>query len=60
MILIALDYILQRYIVYFEQEDSTVTESRPVTAQANTNADPLGLDEDDLYCKYKVGTMWQL
>ena len=40
--------------LYF-QEESTVTESsRPPTAQSQANVDPLALDVEDLYVKFKV------
>lgn len=36
------------------QEESGLTESRPGTAQTVTHVDPLALDIEDLYVKYKV------
>ena len=37
------------------QEDTTLTESRPSTAvQTGVGGDPLSLDVDDLYVKFKV------
>jgi len=39
------------------QEDTTLTESRPSTAvQTGVGGDPLSLDVDDLYVKFKVRT----
>ena len=36
------------------QEDSGLTESRPGTAQTVIHVDPLAVDIEDLYVKYKV------
>ena len=36
------------------QEDSSFTESRPGTAHTATQLDPLDVDVEDLYVKYKV------
>ena len=39
------------------QEDSGLTESRPGTAQTVVHVDPLAVDIEDLYVKYKVRTI---
>ena len=36
------------------QEDSALTDSRPGTAHAVGHVDPLAVDIEDLYVKYKV------
>ena len=41
-------------IIFIFQEDSGLTESRPGTAQAVAHVDPLAIDIEDLYVKYKV------
>ena len=43
------------YVFMLLQEDTSVSESRPsTTAQGGGGADPLSLDVEDLYVKYKV------
>lgn len=41
-------------MVFDFQEDFVVTESRPGTSQTIPHYDPLALDNEDLYVKYKV------
>lgn len=40
------------------QEDSQLTDSRPGTSSGISHVDPLSLDLEDLYVKYKVSILF--
>ena len=53
MVLSGATHVYQ-YFFCLLQEDSALTESRPGTAQTVVHVDPLAVDIEDLYVKYKV------